>query len=120
MKLAGLFMLIVALALPGTALAQGAGDEQYTDPFAGQQDEEQQPAAPEATPAPAPAPEEAAPAAPEPAAPAPAPAPAAPTAQPSTAEQLPYTGADAGLIALGGALLVAAGLALRRRDRRRA
>jgi LPXTG-motif cell wall-anchored protein len=115
MKLAGLFVLILALALPTAALAQGAGDEQYTDPFAGQQDEEQ-PAAPEATPAPAP--EEAAPAAPGPA--APAPAPAAPSSQPSSAEQLPYTGADAGLVALGGALLVAAGVALRRRDRRRA
>jgi LPXTG-motif cell wall-anchored protein len=116
MKLAGIFALIFALALPSAALAQGAGDEQYSDPFAGeQQEEEQQQPAPEATPEPV-APE-AAPAAPEA---APAPAAPAPAAAPSSSEQLPYTGADAGLLALGGALLVAAGVALRVRDRRRA
>jgi LPXTG-motif cell wall-anchored protein len=108
MKLAGIFVLIFMLALPSAALAQGAGDEQYSDPFGGEQQEEEQPAAPEATPAPE-------------AAPAPAPAPAAEPAaqQPSSSEQLPYTGADAGLLALGGVLLVAAGVTLRLRDRRR-
>jgi LPXTG-motif cell wall-anchored protein len=115
MKLAGIFVLIFALALPSAALAQGAGDEQYSDPFGGQQGEEEQ-AAPESTPEAAP---EAAPVAPE-AAPAPAPEQPAAPAQPAAAEQLPYTGADVGLLALGGALLVAAGVALRLRDRRRA
>jgi LPXTG-motif cell wall-anchored protein len=101
------------LALPGSAAAQSAGDEQYEDPFAPEQSQEQ----PQATPEPAPAPEAAPPSAPAPAAPAPEPAAEAAAAQPAAAEQLPYTGADAGVLALGGALLLAGGIALRVRLR---
>jgi LPXTG-motif cell wall-anchored protein len=96
----------VALGLPSTGWAQGAGDEQYTDPFGGDQEQDQEP---EATPAPSEP--EPAPAAP---APAPEPEPATIAATTATAEQqLPRTGADAGLLALGGTLLLASGVALR-------
>jgi LPXTG-motif cell wall-anchored protein len=98
-------LAVAALASPSAAWAQGAGDEQYTDPFAGEgeqgsgQEEEQ----PEPTPAPA-----------EPEAPAPEPsAPAQPAEGPNGEPQLPRTGADAGLLALGGTLLLAGGVALR-------
>ena len=102
--------LLCALAAPSAALAQGAGDEQYQDPFGDEQS--QQEPAPTATPAPAqPAPAQPAPAQPAPAAPAPAPAPV----QAAPSEQLPRTGADAGWLALAGAALLAAGIALRRR-----
>ena len=114
----------VALALPGAAWGQSAGDEQYEDPFA-----------------------------PEPARrtraatnrlvgrrrhrlvgrrlvgrrrssdgggavqPAPSAQPEAVTAPPTTTsaagQQLPRTGADTGLLALGGAVLLAGGVALR-------
>ncbi len=110
---------------PATALAQGAGDDQYTDPFAGEA-----PAA-TATPEPAPAatpPPAAEPAPEQPAEPAgvpeaevaapaaPAPAAASVTAQQPTA-QLPYTGADTGLVGAAGAVLLAGGVALRLRVR---
>ena len=102
--------LLCALAAPSAALAQGAGDEQYEDPFGDEQS--QQEPAPTATPAPAqpaPAPAQPAPAQPAPSTPAPAPA------QASASQQLPRTGVDAGWIALAGAASLAAGLALRRR-----
>ena len=98
--------LLCALAAPSAALAQGAGDEQYQDPFG---DEQTQPE-PTATPAPAQS------------APAPTATPSAPQAAPAQpgpaqtpAGQLPRTGADAGWLALAGAVLLAAGIALRRR-----
>jgi len=105
--------LLCALAAPSAALAQGAGDEQYQDPFGDEQSQPEQ--APTATPAPAqpaPAPAQPAPAQPAPSAPsAPVPAPA----QAGQSQQLPRTGVDAGWIALAGAVSLAAGLALRRR-----
>jgi 2-oxoglutarate dehydrogenase E2 component (dihydrolipoamide succinyltransferase) len=112
------------LAAPASAFGQSAGDEQYEDPFAGQ-DQQEQPAAPAPTPEPAPAepaPAEPAPAAPAPAAPAQAPgaapAPAVdPAAQPA---ELPRTGLDAGLVLAIGAVLLAGGVALRLRVRERA
>ncbi len=123
---AACLLATAAVALtPATALAQGAGDDQYTDPFAGEA-----PAA-TATPEPAPAatpPPAAEPAPEQPAEPAgvpeaevaapaaPAPAAASVTAQQPTA-QLPYTGADAGLVGAAGALLLAGGVALRLRVR---
>ena len=105
--------LLCALAAPAAALAQGAGDEQYQDPFG---DEQSEPTpAPTATPAPA----QSAPSAPAPTATpsaAQAPAQAAPVpAAPALAAELPRTGTDAGWPALAGAVLLAAGLALRRR-----
>jgi hypothetical protein len=101
--------LLLALAPPAAALAQGAGDEQYQDPFG---DEQSQPT-PTATPAPAQAP-----ATPSQSQAAPAqtatPTPQSPAPGPGGGRQLPYSGADAGLLALAGAALLGAGLALRR------
>ena len=106
--------LAVALLLPAGALAQGgAGDDQYTDPFASGQ------ATPTPTPrAPAPAPTAAPPAstgAAQPASAAAAPAPAAPAAAP--APTLARTGMDAWLTGALGAALLAAGIGLRVRLR---
>jgi LPXTG-motif cell wall-anchored protein len=103
------------LAVPAPAAGQGAGDEQYSDPFGSEQQQQQQqptpePAAPPPAATPVPAPAQPAPAAP------PAPAPAAPAASPP---QLPMTGADGLLQALAGALLLGGGLALRARSGRR-
>ena len=106
-----------ALALPGAAWGQSAGDDQYEDPFApepGQTEDggsgsgsgsgsgtadDDSSGGGAVQPAPTP---EAAPAAPA--------AAATTTAQ---AEQLPRTGADAGLLALAGTLLLAGGVAIR-------
>jgi hypothetical protein len=100
--------LLLALA-PATALADGAGDEQYQDPLTApstpKKQQKKASTAPAATTT----------------APAAATAPVTTTApQPtSTAsaspEELPRTGAPAGLIGLGGAALIASGTALRRR-----
>ena len=100
----------LALALaPAAARGQdGAGDEQYTDPFAGQPQAKPKP---KPTPAPAqqqqPAQQQAPP---QPTAPAPA------AQQPAAApRELPRTGFDVVPVALVGVALVLAGLALRRR-----
>ena len=113
MRSATLAACLVALSLPSGALAQTPGDEQYTDPFGGSQDEGSggQPDADEEAPPPEAAP---APAAPETSAP-PAAQPEAATSQAS--EELPYSGADAGLLALGGVTLVVGGVVLRLRLR---
>ena len=106
------------LAAPASAFGQSAGDEQYEDPFAGQ-DQQEQPAA-----TPTPAPGEPEPAAPAPAAPsqtpetAPAPAPTGEPGEPPA--ELPRTGLDAGLVLAIGAALLAGGVALRLRVRERA
>ena len=95
-------------ALPGVAYGQSAGDEQYQDPFGGDQEQAE----------PTPEPEPDTPAASQTAQATPTPVPAATTAQATPAqEQLPRTGVDAGLVALGGAVLLAGGLALRVRVR---
>jgi LPXTG-motif cell wall-anchored protein len=104
----------VLVITPATALAQGAGDDQYSDPFGSEQGE----ATPTATPrAPAPAPT--ATAAPAQATPAPSqPGPSGPAATPAPpGPRLPYTGTDDWLTAAGGALLLGAGLTLRARLR---
>jgi hypothetical protein len=102
-----------ALALaPAAAHAQGAGDDQYADPFGGE-DSAQATPAPRKTPAPTATPAAVAPA------PASTPAPAQPArtkAQPQP-PTLPYTGVDAWPLALSGALLLGSGLALRARLR---
>src|SRR3954471_21189194 len=88
---------VLALA-PATALAQGAGDDQYSDPFGSDQEEATAtpaPRAPAATATPAPAPAQPA-ATPAPGQPAPAATPA-PPAGPS----LPYTGFEDWLPAAG-------------------
>lgn len=104
-------------AAPGVAPAQTPGDDQYTDPFGGAQDEgappdsgEQPQAAPDTEPAPAPS------GGGEASAPAPAPAPD-PAPEANAAQQLPYTGADAEIVLAAGAVLLAGGVALRLRVR---
>jgi|SRR5688500_9998220 LPXTG-motif cell wall-anchored protein len=101
----------LALGAPAPALAQSVGDEQYRDPFAGEEQAPQDDGA-----------EDTAPASPTPA-PAPAPAPAAPTGSApveptaTTAGTLPRTGAEAAWVAAAGLLLIAGGLGLRRSAR---
>jgi LPXTG-motif cell wall-anchored protein len=107
------FTCALVLALPGTALAGGAGDDQYQDPFGDE--------------APAETPQESAPQESEPQQAEPAPAPAAESgsagadaqaAAPSaaaSAQTLPRTGGDPGIAAIGGGVLLLAGLVLRRR-----
>jgi hypothetical protein len=110
--------LLAALAVPGAAFGQSAGDEQYSDPFAGedqQQQQNQQPPQQEQQPAPQPA----APAEPveQPAAPAPSDSSAEAAAAPaqSSDPSLPVTGLPAlTLLALGAGML-ASGLLVRRR-----
>jgi hypothetical protein len=98
----------VLALLPAAAAAQSAGDEQYSDPFAGQ--------SPSSTPAPTTAPATGA----QPAQATPAPAAAAPAASnaPAQAAQLPRTGWDAGVPGMLGLVLMSAGVALRARVRR--
>src|SRR5215207_8618095 len=110
---ASVLALAALLAAPGAALAQGAGEEQYQDPFGGE--EPQAPPTPEPASTPAPAPAEPAPApapaatAAPPAENAPAPAPA-PAAAAGGGDELPRTGAPVGLVAAAGAALLGGGL----------
>ncbi len=105
-RYAPLLLALLALALPSAALAQSAGDEQYSDPFG----EVEEPSGSQGDPAPAPEP-----------APAPAPAETAVAGEEAVASQeadaptLPATGLPAHLLAGSGSLLFAAGAALRRR-----
>ncbi len=126
-----LVLTALAMAVPAATLASGgggsAGDQQYTDPFAGTSNPsgthttKTHPATKPAPAATAPAPAASAPAAstPAPATTAPAASPAttttASTARPTT---LPFTGYDSWLAAGLGAALVAGGALLRRRARR--
>jgi LPXTG-motif cell wall-anchored protein len=118
-----LAVLLAALALlaPASAFAQSAGDEQYQDPFGGDDQSQSQGSdqqdtqgssggdsgsgeTAQATPAPTAAPA----------------APVATTAQAqAAAPQLPRTGSDAAPQLAAGALLLAGGLVLRVRLRRR-
>ena len=98
----------LALAAPGAALAQSAGDDQYEDPFAGETTPEPEPA-PTLEPAPA------APAAPQPE-PEPAPAPVT-RAEAAAAEELPATGVETTLVALLGAGMLLTGTGVRLRLR---
>ncbi len=105
----------LALAVPGPALAQSAGDDQYQDPFAGEDQAQSQGGSSEQ------------PSATEPAAPAAPAATAQPApggsgsdpAAPAAERRLPYTGADAGAVLLAGTILLAGGVALRVRLRER-
>jgi LPXTG-motif cell wall-anchored protein len=106
----------LALAAPSAHAQTGAGDDQYADPFSGQATPTATPratatAAPQATATPVPA--------------APAQSSTAPSATPAPAQAsaasggptLPYTGIDAWIPGVGGALLLGGGVALRRRLR---
>jgi LPXTG-motif cell wall-anchored protein len=100
--------LLLALT-PGAAFAQGAGDEQYQDPLTApstpkQPKKKASPTAPATTTAPAAT-----------SAPTATSAPAATSTQAAPAQELPRTGAPAGLIGLAGATLILSGAALRRR-----
>jgi LPXTG-motif cell wall-anchored protein len=105
--LTGTLAALLVLAAPSAALGDGAGDQQYQDPLAApttpQKPAKKKAAAQTAPAATAPAVSRRTRRATAPAYSAPAPA------------QLPRTGAPSGLIALAGALMVAAGVALRRR-----
>jgi hypothetical protein len=104
-------IVMAILAAPSAALAQSAGDEQYQDPFGGDDSgQSSDGSTAQATPTPAPATS------------APAPAPAAPTASgaqasPSASQQLPRTGGDPITPAVAGFWLVLGGVALRARLR---
>ena len=106
-RIAALAATAAVAAAPGVALAQnGAGDEQYEDPF-------QTTPAPKATTKPKPTPVK----------PVPhqqvqtqqQPEPTATATQTGAGEELPRTGLDLAPLALAGIALVAAGLVLRRR-----
>jgi hypothetical protein len=102
----------LVLAAPGAAFAQSAGDEQYDDPFAGD-DQEQATPTPTPTPAPASTPAPAGEATPVTAQATPTPAPSAAAAQ----EQLPRTGNDPIMPAVAGFWLLLGGVALRAKVR---
>jgi len=105
-RLVTLLAALSLLALPGVALAQSAGDEQYNDPFgeveepSGSQEEPAQ--APEAAPTPAQSDDSLGTSEPE-------------VTEEAAAPTLPATGLPAGFLAGTGALLLAAGTMLRRR-----
>jgi hypothetical protein len=118
-RLLAALALVLALALPGAALADGAGDNQYQDPFGTSQPQKSPPkktkpqptqTAPTTT---APPPASVSPSA---TSTTPSTATPAPTASTDPAgAQLPRTGLDLRLPAGIGVLLVAGGLVLRRR-----
>jgi hypothetical protein len=121
--LALLAALLVLAGAPAVAAAQSAGDDQYVDPFAGQDagggggsSGGQSGSSPSASAPSASAPSSSAPSSSAPSSSATAPAaspPPATTAPVST--QLPYTGTATALRALLGAVLLLAGVALRLR-----
>jgi hypothetical protein len=92
------------LAVPAAALAQSAGDDQYSDPFGDVDQPTQDQGSANESPAPAAEPTSQAPAAESGAA-----------ADQGTGGTLPRTGFPAALSALFGALLVGAGISMRRR-----
>jgi LPXTG-motif cell wall-anchored protein len=103
-RIAALAAALVVAAAPGVALAQnGAGDEQYEDPF-------QTTPAPKATTKPKPTPVQPVPHQQVQSEPQPA-----PSTQTGGGGELPRTGLDLVPLALAGIALVAAGLVLRRR-----
>jgi hypothetical protein len=116
--LAAVLALVAAGPAVPSAIAQSAGDDQYEDPFAGQDPEQDQAQEEPEAPAPAPAPDESTPATPAPTESTP-PAPAAEPATSSQQPELPRTGLDAAPIVAIGALLLGGGIALRIRLRAR-
>jgi hypothetical protein len=98
--------VVLAIALPAVSLADSAGDNQYQDPFAN--------TTPTST---SPAPTTAPAATPVPAATAPTSSSSSPSADlaASSSGQLPRTGLDLRLVGGAGVLLLGGGLLLRRR-----
>jgi LPXTG-motif cell wall-anchored protein len=116
-RIAATAAAVAALAVPTVAHAQnGAGDEQYTDPFANQS---QQPAKPKPKPQPVQQTttqqQQTTPSAPSTQQAAPSTQQAAAQGTGTTSGQLPRTGYDVVPVAIGGLALVAAGLLLLRR-----
>jgi hypothetical protein len=109
-KLISVVLALFVVAAPAAAWADGAGDEQYQDPLTA-------PATPKkAKKKVASAPVASAPTTSSAPASSAAPAEATPApSAPAAANELPRTGAPAGLICLSGATLILAGTALRRR-----
>jgi hypothetical protein len=115
-RIVSLIAAVLVLGVPGGALAQTPGDDQYTDPFGGSQEEPSNPPQDEPEPTPAPEPESTT------EAPAPAATPAPATASQTTTDpsaQLPRTGGDPLPLAVAGFWLVLGGVALRARVRTR-
>jgi LPXTG-motif cell wall-anchored protein len=98
--------------VPATALADGAGDEQYQDPLTAPSTPKKKKKAATTAPATAPAATSAPAAA---AAPTSATTTQTTSAPAASSQELPRTGAPAGLIGLAGATLIVSGAALRRR-----
>jgi hypothetical protein len=99
-------LLLSALLLPASpALAQSSGDQQYEDPLGTEEPQQpaQSPQSPPASPEPGSQPAQSAPQS------------TAPQAGGGGSEQLARTGFPVGLVAAGGALLLGAGLLIRRR-----
>jgi hypothetical protein len=123
-----LLLVLVALAVPAVSLAGGsAGDQQYTDPFAGGSGSRTAPSTTTSSPAPAQTTSSAPPST-TPAAPTGTADPATVAAASTTASQptatmatsspmLPYTGYDAWTAVGFGLVLVGGGVALRWRVR---
>ena len=107
-RLTAVLVTSLALGAPPLAMAQSVGDEQYRDPFAGEeQTQDETGGGGGSTPAPAPAP-------------APAPTATAPTtSEPiaTVADTLPRTGSEPAWVAAIGMILIAAGAGLRRTAR---
>ncbi|MGH2875836.1 MAG: LPXTG cell wall anchor domain-containing protein [Solirubrobacteraceae bacterium] len=121
-------LLALALAIPAVTLAAGggsAGDQQYTDPFAGTPKTTSTATQTQTAPSTSPAPTTTAAPSTSPTPTTSAPVPSS-TAAPSAADptattalnQLPYTGYSGWLAAAFGFALVAAGVIVRRRLRR--
>lgn len=104
-RLPAALAVVVALALPAAALADSAGDNQYSDPFGNSPPTQTQT-------------QTTTPSAPAPSQPASTPAaqtqPTATTASGSS-DQLPRTGLDLRVLGGAGVLLVAGGVLMRRR-----
>ena len=107
--------LLTALVVPSAAFGQSAGDEQYSDPFAGEgQSEPQQPQS-EAPQPETPAQPVEEPAAPEASAPAESVGEGAGSSAESSDPSLPVTGLPALAMLLVGAGMLTAGAVVRRR-----
>jgi LPXTG-motif cell wall-anchored protein len=108
-RITALAATLAVAGAPGIALAQnGAGDEQYSDPF-------QTTPAPKATTKPKPTPVQPVPHQQVQSQQEPEPQPTATATQTGGGGELPRTGLDLAPLALAGVALVAAGLLLRRR-----
>ena len=102
------------LGAPPLTFAQSVGDEQYRDPFAGEEQAPDQSSGGGSTPAPAPAPAPTPATSPTPSAPA-----TTPTGEPiaTVAGELPRTGLEEAWVTAIGMLALAAGAGLRRTTR---